>query len=212
MILYNFNSTSPRRVRIYLAEKGVDVPMVEIDIMKGESRTEDFLKKNPFGGVPVLELDDGTCIPESVAICRYFETIYPDPPLFGVTAVEKAMVEAWMRRLDSYILQPAGQVWVNDSPITRGRIENPNLAAAETGRMRLRRTYALMDAHLANNEFLAGDRYSVVEASGLALLDFAAIRVDVPYGEELVHLKRWHDQLAARPSAQAGLPKGVEAF
>jgi glutathione S-transferase len=212
MILYNFNSTSPRRVRIYLAEKGIEVPMVNVDIFNGEQRTEAFLAKNPFGGVPVLELDDGVCIPESMAICRYFEALHPEPPLFGATPLEKAMVEVWVRRLELYLLQPVGQVWINDSPVTRGRIKDPNLKAAEAGRRGAHRTYGLLNAHLANNEFLAGDTYSAADASGLALMDFAAKRVAVPYGEELVNLKRWHEALSRRPSALAGLPGETEPF
>ena len=140
MILYNFNSTSPRRVRIFLAEKGIEVPMRTVDIFKPEEREAHNKQRNAFGGVPVLELDDGTFIPESVSICRYFEALHPEPPLFGETPLEKAMIDVWIRRLDIYLLTATGQVWVNDSPITRGRIDNPNMRAAETGRKGIHRT------------------------------------------------------------------------
>ena len=203
MKLYDYKAgPNPRRVRIFLAEKGIDVPLVEIDILKREQKTPEFLAKNPIGSIPVLELDDGTCISESVAICRYFEELYPEPPLFGRTPVEKATIEMWLRRVELNFMVPAGMVWIHGHPLT-ARLVKQIPEAAEQNRSRVHIGYKLFDKQLANNTFIVGDHYSVVDAMMLASLDFANGLVGVPYSEELRHLKRWHDAVSARPSAHA---------
>ncbi len=203
MILYdNEAAPNPRRVRIFLAEKGIRVPTEQVDIRQRQSRTPEFLAKNPVGGIPVLELDDGTCIAESVAICRYFEELHPNPPLFGATALEKAIVEMWLRRVELGLMVPIGMVWIHGHPLTAGLIEQiPK--AAEQNRKRAAIGYKVLDDQLAENEFLAGERYSIVDVVALATIDFGAGLVGVPYDDSLVHLKRWHDSVSARPSAQA---------
>lgn len=203
MKLYDFKTgPNPRRVRIFLAEKGIEVPLVHVDIMKREQKSPDFLKKNPIGSIPVLELDDGTCISESVAICRYFEELQPEPPLFGRNPVEKAQIEMWLRRVELNFMVPVGMVWIHGHPLTAKLIKQiPE--AADQNRKRTQIGYRLLDAQLADNAFVAGDDYSVVDAVLLASLDFANGLVGVPYDETLKHLKRWHDTVSARPSAGA---------
>lgn len=203
MKLYDLKAgPNPRRVRIFLAEKGISVPLVNVDLMKGEHKASEFLKKNPVGSVPVLELDDGTCISESVAICRYFEETHPEPPLFGSSPVEKAVIEMWMRRVELNFMMPVGQVWLHGSPFT-AKLLKQIPEAADFGRKRVHVGYKLLDDQLAKNEFIAGPNYTVVDATALASVDFACTMVGEPYSDELTHLKRWHDAVAARPSADA---------
>lgn len=203
MKLYDYQAgPNPRRVRIYLAEKGIEVPLVHTDIMKREQKTPEFIAKNPIGSIPVLELDDGTCISESVAICRYFEELYPEPPLFGRTPFEKATIEMWLRRVELNFMVPVGMVWIHGHPLT-ARLFKQIPEAADQNRKRVQIGYKLLDDQLGANGFVAGSDYSVVDAVLLASLDFANGLVGVPYPEELGHLKRWHDLVSARPSAEA---------
>ena len=196
MILYDYpGGPNPRRVRIFLAEKGIAVPMETVDILKRRNRQPDFLEKNPTGGIPILELDDGTCISESVAICRYFEELHPEPPLFGTGAKERAIIEMWLRRVELNLMVPIGMVWVHGHPLIP--------EAAAQNRVRTAMGYKLLNDQLADNEFIAGDAYSVVDAVALATYDFGAGLVGVPPKDGLTHLARWHAAVSARPSAQA---------
>lgn len=203
MILFDYpGGPNPRRVRIFLAEKGLAVPMETVDIMTRRNRQPDFLEKNPTGGIPILELDDGTCISESVAICRYFEELHPEPPLFGTGAKQRAIVEMWLRRVELNLMVPIGMVWVHGHPLTAKLIRQIPEAAAQN-RVRTAMGYKLLNDQLAENEFIAGDAYSVVDAVALATYDFGAGLVGVPPEDGLTHLARWHAAVTARPSATA---------
>lgn len=203
MILYDYpGGPNPRRVRIYLAEKNLSVPMETVDIMTRRNRQPDFLDKNPTGGIPILELDDGTCIAESVAICRYFEELHPEPPLFGTGAKERAIVEMWLRRVELNLMVPIGMVWVHGHPLTAKLIRQIPEAAAQN-RVRTAMGYKLLNDQLADNEFIAGDTYSIVDAVALATYDFGGGLVGVPPEDGLTHLARWHAAVSARPSASA---------
>ena len=203
MILYDYpGGPNPRRVRIFLAEKGIAVPMETVDIMTRRNRQPDFLEKNPTGGIPILELDDGTCISESVAICRYFEELHPEPPLFGTGAKERAIIEMWLRRVELNLMVPIGMVWVHGHPLTAKLIRQIPEAAAQN-RVRTAMGYKLLNDQLAENDFIAGDAYSVVDAVALATYDFGAGLVGVPPEDGLTHLARWHAAVSARPSATA---------
>lgn len=203
MILYDYpGGPNPRRVRIYLAEKGLTVPMETVDIMTRRNRQPDFLEKNPTGGIPILELDDGTCIAESVAICRYFEELHPSPPLFGTGAKQRAIIEMWLRRVELNLMVPIGMVWVHGHPLTAKLIRQIPEAAAQN-RVRTVMGYRLLNDQLAENAFIAGDSYSVVDAVALATYDFGAGLVGVPPDDGLTHLARWHAAVSARPSAAA---------
>lgn len=203
MKLYDYKAApNPRRVRIYMAEKGIDIPLIPVDIMKREQKSPDFLAKNPLGSLPVLELADGTCISESVAICRYLEALYPEPPLFGRTAAEKARIEMWLRRIELNLMVPVGMVWAHGHPLT-ARLLKQIPEAAEQNRKRVHLAYKLLNEQLSGAAFIAGPDYTVADAVLLATLDFANGLVGVPYESCLTHLKRWHGEVLARPSAAA---------
>ncbi len=192
---------NPRRVRIFLAEKGVAVPYEQVDIVKADNRSDEFRRKNPFGTLPVLELDDGTYIAESVAICRYFEETHPQPPLMGTDARDRALVEMWQRRMELEVFIPITQVFRNLHPFFAGRI--PQVAEwGEVNRKAAEARMAWLDTHLAEREFIAGDRYTIADITALCGIDFgrvSKIRIDPAH----THLARWHAAVSARPSAKA---------
>lgn len=192
---------NPRRVRIFLAEKGITVPTVQVDIAKAENRQPPYLAKNPMGGVPILELDDGTVVAETVAICRYFEETHPEPPLFGTDAKDRALVEMWQRRMELEVAIPIMQVFRNTHAFFKGRIPQvPEYGEvcrqAATSRLRW------LDGELAGRKFVAGDRFSIADITLLVGIDFGRVsnlRID----PEHKNLQRWHDEVSARPSAKA---------
>lgn len=192
---------NPRRVRIFLAEKGITVPTVPIDIGKGESRTEAFLARNPLGGVPVLALDDGSEIAESVAICRYFEELHPDPPLFGTDAKDRALVEMWQRRMELELFRWVTSCFQNTHPFFAARVEQVP-AYGEVCRTTARKRLAWLDHELATRPFIAGDRYTIADVTALCAIDFGRV-VDVRITPEQPNLKRWHESVSARPSASS---------
>lgn len=203
MKLYNSNlAPNPRRVRIFLAEKGLSAPFVDVDLARLEQKTTVFSDINPFQGVPTLELDDGTVIAESIAICRYFEEMHPEPPLFGTGARERAEVEMWQRRLELYLLFPIAQAYRHSHPAAKV-LESPQIAEwAEVNRAKALTAMARFDDSLRDRPFICGERYSVADITGLVALDFVRpARIQIP--ESLVNLRRWREALAARPSATA---------
>ena len=191
-----------RRVRIFLAEKGMSVPMVDMDLARLDQKTTAFSVLNPFQTVPVLELDDGEVISESAAICRYFEEFRPEPPLFGVGALERARVEMWHRRLELQLFFPIAQAYRHTHPAAK--VLEPHQIAewAELNRGRALRAMTVVDEALRERPFVAGDRFSIADILGLVALDFIKpARITIP--ENLVNLRRWRETLAARPSALA---------
>lgn len=192
---------NPRRVRIFLAEKGVQVPYEQVDIVSGANRSPEFRKKNPLGTVPVLELDDGTCIAESVAICRYFEELYPEPPLMGRDARERAIVEMWQRRMELHIFIPIAQVFRNCHPFFAGRIRQvPEWG--EVNREWAVEGLAWLDKELADRRFIAGDTFTIADITALCGIDFGRVS-DIRIQPEQKNLKRWYDEVSQRPSAKA---------
>ena len=182
MQLYNSNlAPSPRRVRIFLAEKGVSIPQVEVDLAKLDHKTAEFLALNPFETIPVLELDDGTRIAETVAICRYIEAMWPEPNLFGLTAVEQAMIEMWQRQLELRLFFPIAQV-VRHSHPKMAEMERPQVPDwAEVNRPRALKAMAIVDEALRDRPFIAGERFTVADITGLVALDFAKSgRIAIP--------------------------------
>ncbi|MFU8816087.1 MAG: glutathione S-transferase family protein [Pseudomonadales bacterium] len=206
MKLYDVTmAPNPRRVRIFLAEKGIAVPTVQVDMASGEHKTPAFLARNPSGKVPVLELDDGTCIGESVAICRYFEAANPQPPLFGTTPAEIGRIDMVNRQLEFELLGPVGQAWVNGPVVAKmaaGRFEQIPAAKA-LGEKAARAFYRRLDRQLAQRTFMAGEAFSVADITALCTIDFASKLVDLKPDPELAHLWRWHAAVSARPSAEA---------
>ncbi len=205
MKLYGENNPAPnpRKVRIYLAEKGIEVPQERVTMMKREHKAPEFLKKNSLGQVPVLELDDGTHLSESIAICRYFEALHPQPPLFGRDAREQAFVEMWMRRAEFRLWNPMGQVWINDDP--RTAIVNPTQFPeyGQKNRKVVAGAMKWLDSEMADGRpWLAGDAYSMADIVLLCGIDFAKfVNMDMP--DEASHLRAWHARVSARPSANA---------
>lgn len=202
MKLYDFTlAPSPRRVRVFLAEKGIAIPLEQVDIMRNANRTPEFYRKNPSGSLPILELDDGSYLSESVAICRYFEETHPQPALFGVGAKEQAMVEMWNRRVELSIFAPVGHVWSHLSPVSEGRAKRIRefgliqRDAAAAG-------FAMLDRAIGGNQFIAGARFSIADITTLCMVDFART-VDIKIQPEQQNLARWYAGVSSRPSAKA---------
>ena len=179
---------SPRRVRIFLAEKGIEVPTERLALHQ-ENRTPGFLEKNPTGTLPVLELDDGRCIAESLAICRYFEGLQPEPSLFGRAPVEQAWIEMWTRRVELNLYLP----------IDLGEFLTPE--AAEVAGRWAQQTLALLDRELGEHEFIAGERYCVADIFALSALDFGIRHKGFEIPAKRENLRRWHRVVSQRPSA-----------
>jgi glutathione S-transferase len=205
MRLYTYpQAPNPRRVHLFLAEKGLEIPCERVDILRGESRTAEYRERvDPTGRVPVLELDDGTHLAESVAICRYLEALHPEPPLFGVTPEAAARVEMWIRRIDLDLMTPAGLVWVHGSPLTAGVVKERVPEIVEPSRRAIAAGYALLDRELAGRPFVAGDAYTMADIVALTTVDFAAQLCESPPDPALAHLGRWHERVSARPGARA---------
>jgi glutathione S-transferase len=193
---------NPRRTRIFLAEKGITLPTEQIDLGALQQKSADYAAVNPLQRVPALVLDDGTVITESIAICRYFDELNPDPALFGRGALEIARIEMWNRRLELHLLFPVSHVFRNSHPAMK-EMEVPQVAAwAEANKPRIMDFLAIFDAALASRPFAAGDSYSVADITGLVAVDFMKpAKLAVP--DELKNLKRWHADVSARPSAKA---------
>jgi glutathione S-transferase len=192
---------NPRRVRIFAAEKGVSLPSKEVSIPAREQKSPEFLAINPRGQTPALELDDGTVIAESVAICRFLEALHPDPPLFGRTPTEIGLVEMWNRRVEMIAMNPVGQVWVHTHRFTAA-LPGRNAEWGESNRPRVAEAFAFFDRSLENSEFLAGDHYSMADILLLTTVDFATF---IGSGPDAANgaLMRWHKAVSARPSASA---------
>ena len=192
---------NPRRVRIFLAEKGINLETEQIDIGKGVNREPPFLAKNPFGGVPVLELDDGSYLAESVAICRYFEEIQPEPPLMGTDAQDRARVEMWNRRMEFEVFGTATASFRNTHDFFKGRITQVPEYGAVAKEGCLKRL-AWLDGLLADREFIAGDRYTIADITALCGLEFGRTTgIKIEEGQK--NLARWHELVSSRPSAKA---------
>jgi glutathione S-transferase len=193
---------NPRRVRIFLAEKGIKVPAEQVDLGAMAHKSSAFTAINPVQRVPVLVLDDGTVIAESIAICRYFEELNPDPPLFGRGALEVARIEMWNRHLELQLLFPVAHVFRNTHPAMKD-LEVPQVPAwAEANKPRVAEFLAILDRELEGRPFVTGERYTVADITGLVAVDFMRVApLAVP--ESCANVRRWHAEVAARPSASA---------
>ena len=192
---------NPRRVRIFLAEKGIDLPETPVDMRKREHKSADFRAKNSMGQLPALELDDGTCISETVAICRYFEETHPEPPLFGRTAVEKALVDQWIRRVEFAVMMPVGNFWRHAHPYTAALLTQFK-DFGESNKETYRGAQKYVDRELEGREFLVGDSYTMADICLLSTVDFAEW-IGLPVEDEFTNLKAWRERVKARPSADA---------
>ena len=205
MKLYTYpGAPNPRRVHIYLAEKGIEIPFQKVDIIERENRRPEFIEKvNVMGGLPVLELDDGSHIAESIAICRYLEAEHPEPPLFGRDSVEQGVVEMWLRRIEFNFMMPVGMVWVHGSPLTAAVVVHQIPEVAAQNREVVARYFDFLDEQLAARRFIAGNEFSMADIVALCTLDFAAAFNELRHKPEQEHLTRWHEEVSARPSAAA---------
>jgi glutathione S-transferase len=193
---------NPRRVKIFLAEKGITLESEQIDINKLEHRSEAYAALNPVQQVPALVLDDGFVLTETIAICRYFEELHPEPPLFGTDAFERALVEMWQRRIEFGLLGPVATVFRHLHP-AMAQMEVPQVPQwGELNKERVTRFLAILDRELEGQEFICGDSFTVADISGLVGLDFMKpAKLTIP--EELGYVRRWHARLRERPSANA---------
>ena len=192
---------NPRRVRIFAAEKGIELPAREVSIPQREQKAPEYLAKNPRGQTPILELDDGTVIAESVAIMRYLEAEHPEPPLFGTGPVEIATIEMWCRRVEMILMPPVAQVWVHTHPFTAA-LPGRNAEWGEANRPRVAEALRFFDASLAESEYLAGDGYTAADILLLTTVDFAGF-IGLDTTEGLENLARWHKLVSSRESAAA---------
>jgi glutathione S-transferase len=199
---------SPRRVRIFLAEKGIQLESVQVDLGHGEQFAREFRRINPDCVVPVLELDDGRCISEVIAICHYLEELYPEPPMFGRTPEERATVLMWNAKVEQQGLWAMADAFRNSAkglvdkalPGPDSYAQIPELAVR--GRARVQAFFERIDAQLADNEFIAGDFYSVADVAAMAVVDFAAwLKISLP--NDARNLARWYESVASRASAAA---------
>ena len=201
MKLFSFaGAPNPRRVLIFAAEKGLQFDVVNVDLRGGETKSPAFLNKNPSGKIPVLELDDGTCIPETVAICRYLEALAPKPNLFGRDSLEVAQIEALHRQIEFELHQNIGAAWVNGPIVAAAGLVEPIEAQRLRGAGLTRKYYARMNQELAARPYVAGERFTVADISALCMIDFAGAMVDLEPAQELQHLWRWHERVSQRSS------------
>ena len=193
---------NPRRTRIFLAEKGLKLPTQQVDLGSLEQMKSGYAAINPLKRVPALVLDDGTVLTESVAICRYFEALHPQPPLFGRGALGVARVEMWNRRLELNLLFAVAHVFRHTHPAMKP-MEVPQVPAwAEANKPRILDFLEIVNRELENNRFITGDAFTIADITGLVAVDFMKpAKLSVP--DDLAHVRRWHAELSARPSAAA---------
>ncbi len=208
MKLYDWKvAPNPRRVRVFMAEKGIDIPLEESGDEAEPALSKDFLSKHANGTVPVLELDDGTCISEAPAICRYLESLYPEPPLMGINPLDTALIEMWERRAELICMQGIANMLRNAHPAFADRglpgisepvPQIPELV--ERGKIMVSKFLSLVEPQLADNEFIAGPRYSVADITAMCALDFAKVlKFEIP--EACTNTARWYGEVKARPSS-----------
>ncbi|NNM72024.1 glutathione S-transferase family protein [Enterovirga aerilata] len=193
---------NPRRVKIFLAEKGITIPTEQIDLTRLEHKGEAYSALNPVQQVPALVLDDDFVLTETIAICRYFEELQPEPPLFGTDAFSRALVEMWQRRIEFGLLVPVAAVFRHLHP-AMAQMEVPQVPAwGEANKERVNRFLAVLDKELVGQRFICGPSFTVADITGLVGLDFMKpAKLAVP--DEFTHVRRWHEALSARPSAKA---------
>ena len=203
MKFYDFAlAPNPRRLRIFLAEKGINVPNEQINILEGKNRTPEFLAKNPAGGLPVLELDDGSHLAESVAICRYFEGLHPEPNLMGKDLREQVEIEMWNRRVELNLFGPVSRAFQHTNPLFKGRLqqfEDYGAGQLATSTQQLK----WLDDQIGDKPFIAGNRYTIADITAIVAIDFGTQMAGLKIDPALKNLNRWHQSVASRPSAKA---------
>ncbi len=193
---------NPRRVRVFLAEKGIEVPVVFVNLAEFEHQSADMLARNSLGEIPVLELDDGTMIAETIAICRYFEALHPMPSLFGQTPLEIATIEMWQRRVEFRLFLPVAAAFRHTHP-AMAKYEIPQVAEwGEANRPKALAAMQMLNKQLADHIYICGPEISVADITALIALDFIKpAKITIP--DDLTSLHRWYQMMKARPSAVA---------
>jgi glutathione S-transferase len=202
MKLYDFvGAPNPKRLRVYLAEKGIKVPCEQVNIFSGENRTPEFLKKNPLGGLPVLELDDGSCLTESLAIMEYFEDLHPTPPMVGTTPIERGHVRELERIAELCVLNRIAQYFQNTHPLMATRLkQSPD--TAQNARNQLANFLTALDGIVGDRPFVAGARPTIADCTLFAALEFGEF-AQLPLDPARKNLTRWYSAFKQRPSASA---------
>ena len=199
MKLYDFpGAPNPRRVRVVAAEKNIELDYVTVDMGKREHKTQEFIQKNPSGKIPVLELEDGTCIGESIAICRYLEALYPRPNLFGEDALETAQIEMAHRQIELELMSQIGTSWLNGPVVAKMGLVEPIEAAKQRSDDLTRAYYQRMNMELGRRDYLAGARYTMVDITAAIAVDFASALVGLKPDSELGNLWAWHERVTSR--------------
>ena len=202
MKIYDFvGAPNPKKLRVYLAEKDLKVPTEQVSIVTGENRTPEFLKKNPLGGLPVLGLDDGSYLTESLAIMEYFEELHPNPPMIGTTSLERARVRALERICEIGVLLRVGTIFQNSHPFMAGRVKQ-SADAAETARTQMTASLKVIDEKIGQRPFVAGERPTIADCTLLAALEFGEF-AGVPLDPAFANVTRWYTDFKKRPSAAA---------
>ena len=209
MKLYDYKQApNPRRVRIFMAEKGIEIETVQVNLMKLEQHSDAYKKINPLGEVPTLQLDDGSCISQTNAICQYLEDIFPETPLYGRNPLERAQVESQNHFIQMNGILAGGEAFRNASPNFKNRaLSGPHAYAqipelAERGLLRIDNLFADLDKQFARQQFLVGDYFSVADITAFCTLGLTRwVKKAIP--SECIHLQRWFDQVSSRPSSKA---------
>ena len=195
-------SPNARRVRIFIAEKGLEIPIVPVNMMTGENQSEDYLAKNPLGKMPLLELDDGTCIAESAAICRYLEEMNPNPPLMGQNPLERALVEMWHRRMELEFLIPMITIFLHTGEMWKDRVTQiPQVA--ETGILNVKERMEWLDRELDGKEFITGEDYTVADIAAQCAFVMGKAALGLRIAEDQLNLSNWFTRVSSRPTARA---------
>lgn len=203
MKLYDFpKAPNPRRVKIFAHEKDIELELINCDMGKRERKTPEFLTKNPSGKIPVLELENGECISESVAICRYLELIKPEPNLFGKDAYEIAYIESRNRHIEFELWTQIGTSWVNGPIVGSLGIFDQIPDAKAASDKNVRTYYQRLDQEFGLNNFVAGERFTIADITLVSAIDFASEMVDLKPNEDLKNLHRWYEEVSSRPSMQ----------
>ncbi len=199
---------NPRRVRIFLSEKAIEIPSVDVSILEGDNLKPEYLAVNPRGVVPTLELEDGTRLDEVPAICSLLEAEHPDPPLLGTTPVERAQVLSWDRHMELDGMNAVGEFFRNSAPLFKDRVivgrsgDAQIPALAERGRRSVGIFYERLESRLAESEYVAGPRYSLADITALCAVDLAAF-AGVPLPEDKTRTRQWYETVSARPGVCA---------
>lgn len=195
-------SPNARRVRIFIAEKGLEIPIVPVNMMTGENQSEGYLAKNSLGKMPLLELDDGTCIAESAAICRYLEEMNPNPPLMGRNPLERALVEMWHRRMELEFLIPMITIFLHTGEMWKDRVTQiPQVA--ETGILNVKERMEWLDRELDGKEFITGEDYTVADIAAQCAFVMGKAALGLRIAEDQLNLSNWFTRVSSRPTARA---------